>query len=253
MNLRTCLMPMWLVVALAACSGSGSSGFDAGPASERAAIQQALAEQRCVARGTLTICPADTEPTPAATPTPTATPTNLPLTTATVPSESPTTLPTATPTIGAFRSPTAFATAARTATPMLTPTGKHIDTNIDNSTPIACAQTTASTPCAFTFAFFPSGFPSNAVYRVAVRTTATGAWTVSSDVAPSGPLGASDFETTVAVPASASQVAQNETVQLAVLVFERSVPSVSSTVRELADTGADFAFVTPVLTLQPSS
>ncbi len=49
-----------LAAALAACSGgSGSSGFDAFPSTENAAITQALAEQRCVKHGTLTICPAD--------------------------------------------------------------------------------------------------------------------------------------------------------------------------------------------------
>ena len=286
MNARQTLGMIWLLLAFAACSGSGSSGFDAGPAGESAAIQQALDQQQCVRRGTLTICPADTEPTlaatPSFTPTPTVTPTNVPVVTATAPPASSTVAATATatfagtlspsfaatvtpastatPTVGSLRTPTLAAAATATATstatrpPTATPTGMHIDTSIDGTAPVACVQTSTPAGCTFTFAFFPRGFPPSAAYRVAVRTAGpAGEWSISSEVAPSGPLGASDFETPVTAPGSVSATDHGASIQVAVLVFEHPPQSLPSSVQLLADTGADFAFVTPALTLQPSN
>lgn len=52
------LLLVWLPLMLAACTGgSGSSGFDAAPQSENAAINEALAQQRCVAHESLQVCP----------------------------------------------------------------------------------------------------------------------------------------------------------------------------------------------------
>ncbi len=48
-----------LAVVLAGCGGSGSSGFDNGPAAEDAAIRLALSEQRCVEHEAVEFCPAD--------------------------------------------------------------------------------------------------------------------------------------------------------------------------------------------------
>jgi len=54
---------LWLPLTLAACSGgSGSSGFDAAPQSENAAITQALDQQRCVTHENLQICPVGPQP-----------------------------------------------------------------------------------------------------------------------------------------------------------------------------------------------
>jgi hypothetical protein len=64
---------------LAACAGgSGSSGFDVSPSAEDGAIDQALAEQRCVQGDGVSICPADAsvpaQATPPAGPSPSPSP-----------------------------------------------------------------------------------------------------------------------------------------------------------------------------------
>ncbi|HUI25700.1 MAG TPA: hypothetical protein VL403_06400 [Candidatus Kryptonia bacterium] len=277
MSARRYLSWFWMLLSLAACSGSGSSGFDALPG-ESAAIEQALDEQHCVQSDKLTICPADAGPsriaTPSSTPTPTATPTafvpaasptqfSAPTTTATAartfvssPAATTTATPTPLTTPAAISSPTVTRTAnptatrTATATPTATPTGMRIDTGLDLTAPIACAPT--ATGCAFVVPFFPAGFPPTAVFHVAVRTEPTSSWMIGSEVAPTGPAGTSDFEAPVSVSGgnAPDRVAM---VQLAVLVFDPRPSSVPSAVQELGDSGAAFAFVTPPLTVQPAS
>jgi hypothetical protein len=81
--------------------------------------------------------------------------------------------------------------------------------------------------------FHPIGAPADAAYRFAVRTVAPASvWTIlpvvgnsaAVEIDPSGP-----------------------TYQFAVLLFESNPGNVPTRVSLLSDTGADFAFVTPVL------
>ena len=56
------MRPLWISILaflLAACGGSGSSGFDASPSAENEAINQALVTRQCVAGEELSICPAN--------------------------------------------------------------------------------------------------------------------------------------------------------------------------------------------------
>lgn len=57
MHVRRLSLSMLLTVLLAACGGSGSSGFDVAPGLEAPLIERAIAEQRCVeGDGGLSIC-----------------------------------------------------------------------------------------------------------------------------------------------------------------------------------------------------
>lgn len=235
---------LWCALAVAACAGgSGSSGFDP-LLRENQAIDQALDTQGCEMNEGLIICASGAEtatPNPAETPQPPLnSPTQTPSPTGTA---GPAVTGTATPT-GTIPRPSFTATVgATTATP--TPTGTpsasqpSVDTNIGPEGTIPCQLVGADGPCFFVFTFQPEGLPSAASYGVAVRTrNPEGDWLVlpvvdnsaviEIDTSPSGP----DY-------------------QIAVLVFTEEPPFVPGTVELLADTGADYAFVTAVLTTEP--
>ncbi len=258
---------LWLVAlccALAACAGgSGSSGFDALLA-ENTAIQKALDTDGCEVNEGLTICASGGAPPPISTPTsqpeptftatptrtgtraPTASPTpttSLPRPsftatlaptgsveptnrrTRTTTPEPPPSTPTTTPAMSTF-------TPTPTATPI--PVGPSVDTNVA-ATEITCQSSGSDDGCIFLFRFQPEGFPSDAAYRVALRTrNPDGPWLVMPAVDNSAPI----------------EVDDRSQFQIAVLVFLPEPPSVPESVSLLADTGADFAFVTPVLTAQ---
>jgi hypothetical protein len=232
-----------MTVALAACAGgSGSSGFDTFPRSEDAAIQQALAERRCVPRGKLTICPADeTLPTPTASPTPTPTPPGA--------GASPTPVnPEQTPAGAA--TPTPAARPSATATSAATPGAIQVDTGLDPRMPVPCVAGGTS-GCIFIVPFAPQGFPEPAEFRVAVRTThPKSLWTIGPALSRDGTSQLPVFDAPVAMP-EIDPTRGPVTVQIAVLVFETPPASVLPPVNELAATGASFAFVSSELVLQP--
>jgi hypothetical protein len=255
------MMLLLLGSVLAACEGgSGSSGFDAH--SENAAIQTALAEQRCVQHESLTICPAgethtppEGSPTPspmqALTPTPTSAP---PAPTATQPGSpfTPVTFPTATATSAATRS--AVPTSTPTASPTMIPAGtQQVEVVLDPSSPITCMALDQKGACGFTLSFSTHGFPLTATFRVAWRAvTPNGGWTIGSALAPTGATNPS-FDAPVDLSAQVDGASGVITVQAAVLVFVNPAASVPTRtqVSELIDTGADAAFVTNPFTLQP--
>ena len=233
------LMAVWLH---GCAGGSGSSGFDV--SGENTAIQQALNEQRCVARDGLTICPAGpTAGQPTRTPTATLPPT--PRATATV-TATPGATPAATATrVGAPTPTPSSPPPAATATPRSGAPG--VDTALDGATSVACTQVAANAPCTFVLPFAPFGFPADAVYAVAVRVDSSGRWSVGPALTANGPAEGSSFDAPVAVPATQ---APGGSVQLAVLVFLPPVPALPEEVPQLADSGASFAFVTPEVAVQ---
>ncbi len=235
-------------LALTACAGgSGSSGFIM---SESAAINQALEEQRCVERDGLTICPADAGgpplvPTSESTPTPTFT-------------------PTATPDVdispgpSATVTPTAAASHTRTFTP--TPSGEpemRVDTTFaaipaGEFARADCAAAAMDGFCGLPFGFTPQGFPVSAAFRVAVRTEPPdGPWQILAEPIASGSVGMPSFEVLIAVEASADTSGPAVVIQIAILVFLQEPDLLPLEVRQLADTGADFAFVLPEIGVQP--
>ncbi len=248
---------LWLTVMLLGCvaaacaGGSGSSGFDTFPSSENAAIMQALDEQRCVAHNGLTICPAE-ETMNSPTPTRTATPT-----------EGAFFPPPATPTRASAPSPATTATrsGAPTRTPTVarvlnspTPTATEkpaVGTGLSDTTTIACTQQEQSGECSFTLPFTPQGFPESAVFRIAVRLNGRGHWTVGPELASTGTAPTASLDAPVSVAAPVTGAPGGVEVQIAILAFLEPPATTSTNVDELAQTGADFAFVTTALTLEP--
>lgn len=200
-----------LALWLAACAGgSGSSGFDA--ISEDAAITQALRTQQCVQHGALEICPTDEglgspTPTPAAQPTPTA--------------------------VGSQPPPT--------PSPRL-PHLPRVDTGLSE---VSCAPVSGGSDCSFMVPFAPQGFPPSAVFRVAVRRPGPGGpWSIVAPPTSTGTDAAPSFDTTLSVSVPTDAPSAGIAVQVAILVFVEHAAPAPGTVKELGDSGADFAFVT---------
>jgi hypothetical protein len=230
MQMRRYLWLTVMLLAAAACDGgSGSSGFDI--RSENAAITLALTQQQCVPHAGLLICPADETgnvPGHVATPTPTVS---------------------AAPAKTATRGPSPAATP--TGTPAAPPAPR-IDTGVSKATAVPCVQAAPDAACTFTLPFAPEGFAAGAVYRVAVRVDASGPWTIGPELS-SGASPAASFDAPVSVATSTFVPAGGTSVQLAVLVFLKPGGAVPTVVDALADTGADYAFVTTELMLQPQA
>lgn len=209
----------WLWVALCAlallgCGGSGSSGFDA-TAAENAAIDQALDSAGCVTEGGLTICASGSVAETPATP-----------------AASPSTVPDATGT-PAFFSPT--------PTPTGTPPASRPEVDIQpDPTDVAnCAAGADSQSCALRLVFVPVAAPAGAAYRAAVRARdPDGRWRI---LAVSGNAVEIIVGPDVAV------------VQTAILLYEREPGPVPDEVERLADSGADFAFVTAPLAVRAAA
>ncbi len=195
---------------LAACAGgSGSSGFDVSARAEDGAIEQALAEQRCVPGAGLSICPADLSAPAAATP------------------------PAGPP-------------------PSPSPAAPQVDTGLRGDAPLACVATPGG-PCTLTVPFAPEGFPATATYRVAVRPLEPqGRWAIGSAPVEHGMPGSPNFDGAAGLDAVAVEgPAQRVPVQVAVLVYLEPPASVPAQVEHLADSGADYAFVTPRVEVAP--
>jgi hypothetical protein len=243
------LVALFLGMVLSACAGgSGSSGFDNFPSSENAAIDLAVSEQECVAFHGLSICPADTTgaTTPLLTPTPAATTTP----TALVANPQPTAASTALQTRGVTASPTATPTATP---PAHKPHQPAIDTGINDGM-IPCATVDTENSCVFVVPFAPDGFPASTVFRVAVRTVEPPSpWTIGSDATPNGSPSAPAFDAAVAINAAPLQSDGTGRVQVAVLAFVKPPSNVPTTVANLGDSGADYAFVTAELNVQPGT
>jgi hypothetical protein len=269
MDVRRYHWLIWMLLGAAACSGSGSSGFDNFPATENAAIQQALTEQRCVESRGLTICPGGPAEPVAATASPTPTPTPAAATPTTARTATATSAPeqTRTPAVGPTpvvqpTSTTVAATPTPPATASPTPTeaeaiaspspAVHIDTGLDTSAPIACVDLGTAAGCRFMVSFMVQGFLPGTQFRVALRAVdPIGPWTIA-DEAVASTASAPEFDASIPVQAPLTSSPPPARVQIAVLVFGAPTSGVPTQVETLADSGADFAFVTGALTLQPA-
>lgn len=208
----------WALAAyVCACAGgSGSSGFDALP--EGAAIQQALEQQECVTRRGLMICPAE---------------------------EASGVVPSGTPPVAAVPTPTP---SPQRPHPPHSPV---INTGIHDAMPVACFDVGTNLGCLVSVPFTAEGFAVGTEFHVAVRTLEPpGPWIISASPAPNEGPSAPSFDGTVSVAAPVR--APTVRVQVAILAFEAPPTAVPSEVEELADSGADAAYVTGELTLQPS-
>lgn len=127
-----------------------------------------------------------------------------------------------------------------------------VDVNVDQSRAVACVQPTADAACTFTLPFSSAGFPDGTTFRVAVRNVEPpGPWVLSAPPQPTGAPGTPGFEVPVVVGAANGAPTVVPHVQLAVLVFAEPPPTLPASVDALGNTGADFAYVTAELTLQP--
>lgn len=192
---------------------AGSSGFDI---TENVIINRVLETQQCVSSERLTFCPADQKAT--VTPTATATP------------------------------PTPTAPASPTPTPTANPTPQ-VDTGLADGASIACTRPQPGAPCSLLFSFSGFGFPSAASFRVASRLRAPdSAWVLAPPPAlnPTADPPRLDTVVTIAVPADAGELQA----QFTVLVFLSPPASVPDHFDALAESGADFAFVTPEFALE---
>lgn len=244
--------PLTMALLLGACAGgSGSSGFDI---RENFAIEQALDSQQCVDFEGLVICPA--VPAAPTTPSPTVTATPVPEsftpTPPTVaPLESPSPTPgedLATPGPGTTSTPTPTITAVAVESPLPTlPPVMQIEASFAGDRAVDCPPLPRSNACLLDFRFTARGFPVDAAYRVAVREDPAGSWTIlpAPQPLPQGTQPA--FTNPVEIGLGTGPDAFAPGFQFAVLVFlaDREAPPPS--VQRLADTGADFAYVTPVL------
>jgi len=189
---------------LAACTG-GSGSSGFDAISEDAAITQALDTQQCVQFEALQICPTD-ESLEARTPTP-----EVPQTPA----------------------------ASGTPHP---PHKPQIDTGHGDA---SCVPALGGSQCSFMLPFAPGGFPANADFRVAARRLPPPSlWSIFPAPASTGTDAAPSFDATVPVQVPGSAPATTVAVQVAILAFISHPAAAPGDVKELSDSGADFAFVT---------
>jgi hypothetical protein len=211
-----------LAVLLAACGGSGSSGFDL--AAENRTIDRVLTTEQCETIDGLQICTSSSGPVaPTATPTAeiskTATSTPVPVPSGTV---------TPTGTVGPA-TPTSTRGPSNTPTPTSIPLTPGVD--IDAAPTDACPPA-SDAECVFVLTFAPRDVPPGAGYRVAVRSRNPDThWSI---------FPATENSAVIELPAGVVEY------QIAVLVFLEAPSFVPGKVERLSTTGADFAFVTPV-------
>jgi len=119
--------------------------------------------------------------------------------------------------------------------------------------PATCSPNDASFACAVALPFTPSGFPPTAAYRLAAREPAPGqGWAVGLAVMSEGP-GQPGTDAPVTVDFAVPAQPDGFTTQFAILVFLDGDGATPPRVDTLAETGADFAFVTPTTAVPPGA
>jgi hypothetical protein len=128
-----------------------------------------------------------------------------------------------------------------------------VDTGINDGV-LPCAPVDAENSCVFVVPFAPDGFPAGTIFRVAVRTVEPPSpWTIGADATPNGTPSAPAFDAAVAINAAPLQSNGTAQVQIAVLAFVKPPGTVPTAVANLGDSGADYAFVTTALSVQPGT
>lgn len=118
-----------------------------------------------------------------------------------------------------------------------------VDTQLDSSAALACVPLADAGSCRLTVRFTTAGFAPGSTFHIAARSTEEGAaWSIHT----TAEAGNDERSALVQVPLQGLEI------QIAILVFAGTPSSVPSTIRELADSGADFAYVTQTLMLTPS-
>lgn len=203
-----------LAVLLAGCigdGGRGSSGFDI---TENIIINRVLETQECLSNEALTFCPADQQSS--FTPTPTPTEPVLPIT--------------------------------ATPTPTVEPSPQ-VNTGLANGASIVCTRPQPNAPCVMTFTFSASGFPDDATYYVASRLRSPDRdWMLAAapSLNTSGTTPMLDAVVNLPVPPTFV----DPRAQFAVLIFLTSPAGPPASFQVLAESGADFAFVTAEFALE---
>jgi len=136
--------------------------------------------------------------------------------------------------------------------PSPSPTAPRVDTGLRSDAPLACVAMPGG-PCTLSVPFAPAGFPVTATYRVAVRPLdPTGRWAIGGAPVEHGMPGSPNFDGAAGLDAVALDgPEQRVPVQVAVLVYLAPPASVPAEVEHLADSGADYAFVTPRVEVAP--
>jgi len=177
---------------------------------------------------------------PEVSPTPTAKGTPVPVVDTPKPSGTAAATPTATPT----RRPTS------------TPTGTgqpRVETAVDGGEALPCVPVDATNTCMFVLPFVPEGFPAGTTFRVAVRILQPrSAWIIGPSPTASGPVDTPLFDAPIAVEAATRDPLGRVPAQLAVLAFTQPPAELPVEVQTLVESGADFAFVTDEIVLQPT-
>jgi hypothetical protein len=202
--------PLLASLVLAACAGGrGSSGLDI---SELRVIEQVLSTGECGDHRQLVICPADEVATPTSSTSPTPTPT------ADLPSPTP-------------------ATATPTATVV-----PHVDTGIGQDVSVPCVPDGGEATCTVTFTFTPQGFPVGTTYHVVSRRVSPDSlWALAPESSADGEQ-PTTFQ--AMVPFQLLPAGMPYRAQFAVLVFAAPPQPLPGEIAALADTGAEYAFVT---------
>src|SRR5215475_6692394 len=132
--------------------------------------------------------------------------------------------------------------------PTPTPGGSSpsVETSLGTAESIQCVQLAPGAACMASLTFIPRAFPSGTAFRILVRTVGPdGPWMVGADPVPLGSDPESGFDAPLRLTAPGGGPPAR--VQIAVLAFDGTPPSVLTQFQLLAQTNAAFAFVTPML------
>ncbi len=136
--------------------------------------------------------------------------------------------------------PTSISSGTPTGTPASAPS---VQLLLGNASTIDCVEY-APGSCTFTLTFTPQGFAPGTAFRVLSRSGVPDSlWALAADPVPSGASGESSFDVTLVLTGPPAQI------QFAVLAFTTPPPSAPMEFQQLLHTGAAFAFVTDLLSV----